>query len=46
MSFELPNIQPWNVTGEVTDQGTIVGFVYSIQGGAPVTFTRTSGQAR
>ncbi len=43
MSFELPNIQPWNVTGEVTDEGTIVGFVYSIQGGAPVTFTRTGG---
>ena len=46
VSFELPNIQPWNVTGELTDEGTIVGFVSSIQGGAPVTFRRASGQAR
>ena len=43
VSFELPNIQPWNVVGEVTEEGTIVGLVTSIQGGAPVTFTRTGG---
>jgi hypothetical protein len=46
VTFELPNIQPWNVSGEVRDDGTIVGFVYSIQGGAPVTFMRTSGGGR
>ena len=46
MSFELPNIQPWNFAGEVTEEGTIVGVVFSIQGGAPVTFGRTSGGAR
>ena len=40
--FQLPNIQPWDVAGELTDEGTIEGFVFSIQGGLPVTFRRTS----
>ena len=40
MSFELPNIQPWNFAGEITEQGTIVGNVFSIQGGLPVTFRK------
>src|SRR5690606_14866816 len=39
--FQLPNIQPWDVAGELTDEGTIEGFVFSIQGGLPVTFRRT-----
>jgi hypothetical protein len=43
MRFELPNIQPWNFAGEVTEDGTIVGIVSSAQGGLPVTFRRTSG---
>ena len=45
MSFELPNIQPWSFVGELTDAGTVVGFVSSAQGGLPVTFRRT-GAAR
>jgi hypothetical protein len=40
--FELPNIQPWTVGGDLTADGAIVGFVSSIQGGAPVTFRRVS----
>jgi hypothetical protein len=40
MSFELPNIQPWNFAGEVTEEDTIVGNVFSIQGGMPVTFRK------
>jgi len=40
MRFELPNIQPWSFAGEVTEEGTIVGVVFSIQGGAPVTFRK------
>jgi hypothetical protein len=46
VSFQLPNVQPWNIAGEVTEEGTIVGVVSSIQGGAPVTFRRTSGRVR
>ena len=45
ISFQLPNIQPWNVAGELTDEGTIEGVVFSIQGGMPVTFERTPGSA-
>jgi len=42
-SFTLPNVDPWSVAGEITDEETIVGVVFSIQGGMPVTFRRTSG---
>jgi hypothetical protein len=42
MNFELPNWQPWNFAGEVTEEGTIEGFVMSAQGGFPVTLERVS----
>ena len=42
MRFTLPNIDPWSFTGELTDDGTIVGVVGSAQGSMPVTFRRTS----
>lgn len=42
VSFTLPNVDPWRVAGELTDQGTIAGNVFSIQGGMPVTFRRRS----
>jgi len=45
MSFELPNIQPWSFSGNVTAEGEIAGVVTSAQGGAPVTFRRVSGGA-
>jgi hypothetical protein len=45
VSFTLPNVDPWSVRGELKDDGTIVGIVYSVQGGMPVTFRR-SGSAR
>jgi hypothetical protein len=35
-------VDPWSVSGELGDDGTIDGVVYSIQGGMPVTFRRTS----
>lgn len=45
--FQLPNVsQSWNVAGELTDDGTIVGIVNSIQGGMPVTFRRVSDRRR
>jgi hypothetical protein len=40
ISFTLPNVDPWNVAGTLTDEGTIAGNVFSIQGGMPVTFKR------
>jgi hypothetical protein len=43
LRFTLPNIDPWSFTGELTEEGTIVGFVGSAQGSLPVTFGRTSG---
>ncbi|HEX6997691.1 MAG TPA: hypothetical protein VF322_06075 [Gammaproteobacteria bacterium] len=43
ISFQLPNIQPWNVAGELTEDGKIKAVVFSIQGGAPVTFERAEG---
>jgi hypothetical protein len=46
LTFELPNIQPWNFAGEVSAEGTIVGVTFSIQGGMPTTFRRTTGRAR
>lgn len=45
--FQLPNVsQSWSVAGELTDEGTIVGTVNSIQGGMPVTFRPISEGAR
>ncbi|HEY8519291.1 MAG TPA: hypothetical protein VIN61_04380 [Gammaproteobacteria bacterium] len=43
ISFQLPNIQPWNIDGNLTQDGKISAVVFSIQGGAPVTFERVSG---
>jgi hypothetical protein len=40
VSFTLPNVDPWNVSAELTDEGTLDGVVFSIQGGMPVTFRR------
>jgi hypothetical protein len=42
VSFTLPNVDPWSVSGELSDNGTIDGVVYSIQGGMPVTFRRAA----
>jgi hypothetical protein len=42
INFTLPNVDPWNVAGTLTDEGTIAGNVFSIQGGMPVTFRRTA----
>jgi hypothetical protein len=41
ISFTLPNVDPWSVSGEIADDGTIDGIVFSVQGGAPVTFRHT-----
>jgi len=41
MRFTLPNIDPWSFAGDITEDGTITGFVSSAQGGLPVTFRRT-----
>jgi len=38
VSFTFPNVDPWSVSGQLSDDGTIDGVVYSIQGGMPITF--------
>jgi hypothetical protein len=40
IDFTFPNVDPWNVSGKLTDDGTIDGIVYSIQGGTTVTFKK------
>jgi len=41
MDFELPNTQPWTMTGELSaDGGSIVGVLNNVQGNVPVTFHR------
>lgn len=40
LRFELPNWQPWDFAGVLTEAGTISGAVTSAQGGVPVTFRR------
>jgi hypothetical protein len=40
VSFTFPNVDPWSVSGQLGDDGTITGVVYSIQGGTTVTFKR------
>ena len=40
VSFTFPNVDPWSVSAKLTDEGTLTGIVYSIQGGTTVTFTR------
>jgi hypothetical protein len=46
LDFTLPNVDPWSVAGELNDEGEIEGVVFGIQGGMPVTFRRTSAEAR
>ncbi len=40
IDFTFPNVDPWNVSAKLTDNGTIEGIVFSIQGGTTVTFKR------
>jgi hypothetical protein len=40
IDFTFPNVDPWSVSGKLSDTGTIDGIVFSIQGGTTVTFTR------
>ncbi len=43
VSFTFPNVDPWSVRAELSDDGELSGIVFSIQGGMPITFTRTGG---
>jgi hypothetical protein len=40
LDFTLPNIDPWNVSVTLTEDGALEGGIYSIQGTMPVTFRR------
>jgi hypothetical protein len=46
VSFTFPNVDPWSVSGELSDTGTIDGVVLSIQGGMPITVNSSAGGAR
>jgi hypothetical protein len=43
VSFTFPNVDPWSVSGQLADDGTISGVVFSIQGGTTVTFKKQTG---
>jgi hypothetical protein len=43
VSFTFPNVDPWSVSGQLGDNGTITGIVFSIQGGTTVTFKKQTG---
>jgi hypothetical protein len=40
VSFTFPNVDPWSVSADLADDGSMDGVVFSIQGGMPISFTR------
>ncbi len=40
IEFTFPNVDPWNASVRLTDEGTLEGGIFNIQGTMPVTFTR------
>ncbi len=40
LQFTFPNIDPWNAAVTLTDEGTLEGGIFNIQGTMPVTFHR------
>ncbi|HUL83346.1 MAG TPA: hypothetical protein VL131_14445 [Gammaproteobacteria bacterium] len=40
VDFTFPNVDPWSVSAKLTDNGTMDGIVFSIQGGTTVTFKK------
>ncbi|HEX7080502.1 MAG TPA: hypothetical protein VF329_05770 [Gammaproteobacteria bacterium] len=40
LEFTFPNVDPWSATVTLTEDGTLEGGIYSIQGTMPVTFKR------
>jgi len=40
LQFTFPNIDPWNAAVTLTEDGTLEGGIFSIQGTMPVTFRR------
>jgi hypothetical protein len=46
LKFTFPNVDPWSFQGDLKPDGTLVGVVFSAQGGLPVTFRKTSGGQR
>ncbi len=40
LEFTLPNVDPWDAAMTLTEEGTLEGSVFSIQGPLPVTFRR------
>ncbi len=40
IDFTFPNVDPWNASITLTDEGTLEGGIFNIQGTMPVTFRR------
>ncbi len=40
LNFTFPNVDPWNAAVTLTDEGTLEGGIFNIQGTMPVTFRR------
>jgi len=40
VAFTFPNVDPWSVSAKLSDNGTLDGIVFSIQGGTTVTFKK------
>lgn len=43
VTFTFPNVDPWNAAVTLTDEGTLEGGIFNIQGTMPVTFRRIDG---
>jgi hypothetical protein len=43
VEFTFPNVDPWNASVRLTEEGTLEGGIFSIQGTMPVTFRRLAG---
>jgi len=46
VAFTFPNVDPWNASLTLGDDGTLQGGIWSIQGTMPVTFRRDAGAGR
>ena len=42
MDFTFPNVDPWNASLTLTEEGTLEGGIFNIQGTMPVTFRKTN----
>ena len=44
VAFTFPNVDPWNASLTLAEDGTLQGGIWNIQGTMPVTFRRVASQ--